>query len=77
VQSKSNTLPLPQSSNSNAGSGNISTQTLAVSDRKRKDTKAVDDPLTAKKPRGRSSSRKIVIQGMVISTWACDNYWVI
>jgi len=67
VQSKSNTLPLPQSSNSNARSGNISTQTLTVSDRKRKDTKAVDDPLTAKKPRGRSSNRKIVVQGMVIS----------
>jgi len=68
VQSKSNTLSLPQSSNSNAGSGNISTQTVTVSDRKRKDTtKAVDDPLTAKKPRGRSSSRKIIVQGMVIS----------
>ncbi|XP_047151596.1 uncharacterized protein LOC124823439 [Vigna umbellata] len=63
AQSKSNTLPLPQSSNSNAGSGNISTQTLNVSDRKRKDTKAVDDPLTAKKPRGRSSNRKVVVQG--------------
>ncbi|KAK7373840.1 hypothetical protein VNO80_07260 [Phaseolus coccineus] len=64
MQSKSNTLSQPQSSNSNAGSGNILTQTVTVSDRKRKDTtKAVDDPLTAKKPRGRSSSRKIVVQG--------------
>ncbi|KAH1241954.1 hypothetical protein GmHk_07G019405 [Glycine max] len=63
VQIKSNAPPLPQSSNSNVEGGNFSTPTLNVCDRKRKDTKAVDAPSAAKKPRGRSSSRKIVVQG--------------
>ncbi|TKY65924.1 flocculation protein FLO1 [Spatholobus suberectus] len=63
VQNKSNTLSLPQSSNSNAEGGTFSTPTMNVSDRKRKDTKAVDAPSAAKKSRGRSSSRKIVVQG--------------
>lgn len=70
VQNKSNAPPLPQSSNSNVEGGNFSTPTLNVCDRKRKDTKAVDAPSAAKKPRGRSSSRKIVVQGMVTSTCA-------
>lgn len=71
VQNKLNTPSLPQASNSNAEGGNFSTPTLNVSERKRKDTKAVDAPTAAKRSRGRSSSsRKIVVQGMVLITCA-------
>ncbi|KAL2336964.1 hypothetical protein Fmac_011410 [Flemingia macrophylla] len=64
VQTKLNTPSVPQSSNSHAEGGNISTiPTINVSDRKRKDTKAADAPPATKKSRGRSSSRKIPVQG--------------
>ncbi|KAK7294613.1 hypothetical protein RJT34_17502 [Clitoria ternatea] len=63
MQSKVNTQSLPQSSNSNAERTNFSTPMMNVSDRKRKDTQAVDAPLVVKKSRGRSSSKKIPVQG--------------
>ncbi|XP_020234984.1 uncharacterized protein LOC109814877 [Cajanus cajan] len=64
VQNKLITPSVPQSSNSNAEGGNISTvPTVNVSYRKRKDTKTADAPPAAKKSRGRSSSRKIPVQG--------------
>ncbi|XP_020233028.2 uncharacterized protein LOC109813271, partial [Cajanus cajan] len=64
VQNKLNTPLLPQSSNSNAEGGNMSTVPIVnVSDKKRKDTKTADAPPAAKKSRGRSSSRKIPVQG--------------
>lgn len=68
VQSKLNIHSLRQSSNTNAGGGNFSTPMMNLSDRKRKDTtKALDAPSVAKKSRGRSSSKKIPVQGIVIS----------
>lgn len=60
------THSLPQSSNSNADAGNFTTPAMNVSDRKRKDTKAMDAPSAAKKSRGRPTNRKIPVQGMVI-----------
>ncbi|KAK7339794.1 hypothetical protein VNO77_20479 [Canavalia gladiata] len=62
AQNKLNTPSLPCSSNSNAEGGNFSTPMMNVSSRKRKDTKAVDAPLVAKKSRGRSSRRNIAVQ---------------
>ncbi|XP_061343136.1 uncharacterized protein LOC133289255 [Gastrolobium bilobum] len=63
MQNKLTIQSLPQSRNSNAEGGNFSTPMMNASDRKRKDTKAVDAPSDAKKSRGRSSSRKIPVQG--------------
>ncbi|XP_027351307.1 uncharacterized protein LOC113862420 [Abrus precatorius] len=62
-QNKLNTQSLPKSSNSNAEGGNFSTPMMNLSDRKRKETKAVDAPSASKKSRGRSSNRKIPVQG--------------
>ncbi|KAJ1437319.1 hypothetical protein SESBI_03646 [Sesbania bispinosa] len=62
VQNKMNIQSLPPS-NSNAEGGNFSTPMMNVSDKKRRDAKAVDAPSAAKKSRGRSSSRRIPLQG--------------
>ncbi|KAJ1420092.1 Isoamylase 3, chloroplastic [Sesbania bispinosa] len=63
TQNTSNIHSLPQSVNTNVETGNLSTPTMSVSDRKRRDTKAMDAPSVAKKSRSRSSSRNIPVQG--------------
>ncbi|XP_057756767.1 uncharacterized protein LOC130976045 isoform X1 [Arachis stenosperma] len=62
VQIKSHIHSLPLSSNTNSEGGNFSTSAMNVSDRKRKDTKT-DAPLAAKKSRGRSTNKKVSVQG--------------
>ncbi|KAK2379039.1 hypothetical protein QL285_066881 [Trifolium repens] len=65
TQNTSTALSVPQSNITNAENGNFSTPMISVSNRKRKDTSAVDAPSIAKRSRGRSSttSRKIPVKG--------------
>jgi len=50
-------LSAPQSNNTNSENGSFETPVLSVSDRKRKNTRAVEHvPSIAKRPRGRSST---------------------
>jgi hypothetical protein len=69
TQTTSNMLSVPQSNNTNSENGSFETPVLSVSDRKRKNTRAVEQvPSIAKRPRGRSSttSRKIPVSGIVV-----------
>lgn len=64
MQNTSNILSVPQLINTNAENRNFSTPVMSLLDRKRK---AVDAPSNAKKSRGRSSTRKLPVQGIVVS----------
>lgn len=69
MQNRLNTQSLPPSSNNcqSGNNGNLTTPMVSVSDRKRKETTDADAPAgVAKKSRGRSTSRKIPTQGIVI-----------
>ncbi|KAG4403618.1 hypothetical protein GLYMA_01G153900v4 [Glycine max] len=63
MQNTSNTQLLTRPVNTNVDTGNFSTPMISVSDKKRKDTEAVNGPIVAKKPRGRPPGRKNQVQG--------------
>ncbi|KAL5180291.1 hypothetical protein HKD37_01G001457 [Glycine soja] len=63
MQNTSNTQLLTRTVNTNVDTGNFSTPMISVSDKKRKDTEAVNGPIVAKKPRGRPPGRKNQVQG--------------
>ncbi|QHO53970.1 uncharacterized protein DS421_2g52650 [Arachis hypogaea] len=67
MQNASTVHSLPQPINTNTESANFSIPVLNLSDRKRKDTIAVDVSSAAKKSRGKSSNRRIPFQGIVLS----------
>ncbi|TKY63393.1 hypothetical protein E2542_SST13264 [Spatholobus suberectus] len=67
MQNTSNIQSFPKSINTNVDTVNISTPMISVSDKKRKDTQAVDALTVAKKPRGRPPGRKIPVQGVIVS----------
>nr|XP_029146624.1 uncharacterized protein LOC112727870 isoform X2 [Arachis hypogaea] len=62
MQNASNVHSLPQPINTNTESANFSMPVLNLSDRKRKDTIAVDESSTSKKSRGKLSNRRIPFQ---------------
>ena len=66
MQNTKNVHSLPQPINTNAETANFSTPVMDVSDRKRKDIIAVDAPSAAKKSRGKSSSRRVPVQGIIV-----------
>lgn len=65
MQNTSNTQLLTRPVNTNVDTGNFSTPMISVSDKKRKDTEAVNGPIVAKKPRGRPPGRKNQVQGII------------
>ena len=66
MQKTMTTYSLPISTNKNAAeTGNLSTTPMNPSDRKRKETKAMDAPEASKRCRGRASTRKTPSQGVI------------